>query len=142
MLRISALPNRIPVLGVSLDIYADSDNEHDELQEINDNQSNSNSFSKSYKAHSLCKSLKQIRKQSNKTPLKESNCRKFKIPHDDISKELKQVKDFLTQSSNCKHRSQTLHPCARPQKSASKLNIKRCKAKKSEEYKKTAENIR
>ena len=27
--------------GVSLDIYADSDNEHDELQEINGSQSNS-----------------------------------------------------------------------------------------------------
>ena len=86
--------------GVSLDIYADSDDEHDELQEINGSQSNNKSFSKSNKARSSCKSLKQIRKQSNKTPTKKSSCGKFKIPHDDIFEELKQVKDFLTQCSN------------------------------------------
>ena len=56
--------------GVSLDIYADSGNEHDELQEINGSQSNNKSFSKSNKARSSRKSLKQIRKQSNKTPTK------------------------------------------------------------------------
>ena len=83
--------------GVSLDIYADSDNEHDELQEINGSQSNNKSFSKSDKARSSRKSLKQIRKQSNKTPTKKSSCGKFKIPNDDIFEELKQVKDFLTQ---------------------------------------------
>ena len=85
---------------MSLDIYADSDDEHDELQEINGSQSHSKSFSKSDKARSSRKSLKQIRKQSNKIPSKKSNCGKFKIPHDDIFEELKQVKDFLTQCSN------------------------------------------
>lgn len=54
--------------GVSLDIYADSDNEHDELQEINGSQSNSKSVSKSDKGRSPRKSLKQSRKQSNKIP--------------------------------------------------------------------------
>ena len=86
--------------GVSLDIYADSDNEHGELQEINGSQSNNKSFSKSNKARSSRKSLKQIRKQSNKTPTKKSSCGKFKIPNDDIFEKLKQVKDFLTQCSN------------------------------------------
>ena len=51
---------------MSFDIHADSDNKHDELQEINGIQSNSNSFSKSDKARSSRKSLKQIRKQSKK----------------------------------------------------------------------------
>ena len=49
--------------GATLDVYADSDNEHDELQEINDSQSNSKSFPKSTQ-------LKQCRKQSDKTPSK------------------------------------------------------------------------
>ena len=49
---------------MSLDIHADSDNKHDELQKIDGIQSNSNSFSKPDKACSSRKSLKQIRKQS------------------------------------------------------------------------------
>ena len=37
--------------GVSLDIYADSDNEHDELQEINGSQSNNKSSVSKSKKH-------------------------------------------------------------------------------------------
>ena len=52
---------------MSFDIHADSDNKHDELQEINGIQSNSNSCSKSDKARSSRKSLKHLfRKQTKK----------------------------------------------------------------------------
>ena len=61
----------------SLDIYADSDNEHDELQEINDSQSNSKSFSKS--DTQFAQTIKTMQETSGKALSKKSNCGKYLV---------------------------------------------------------------